>query len=828
MIKKIVIGIVLAIVLLSFYNDRAAKYVELLEGRMNSYPSEKVYIHHDKPIYAAGDDLWFKVYLVDARSHLPSVLSRLVYVDLVNDQDSIIAHRSIKIDSSFSSGDISIPFEVEAGDYLLRGYTNYMRNYDPAFFFNKQIRIIGSGNELDDLNDATEADDSKVDLDFFPEGGDLTTGLKSKVAFKCVNSKGYGVEVVGNIVDNNGEQVAILKTLHNGMGYFEITPGVDLDYSAVIQVNGANQKFQLPKVQKEGFALRVNATNKDYFTIKVDHKDAAKIEGAFIIGHIRGEPFIVLQDLESGKLLKLSKGDLPEGVTHITLFDAKSKPVAERLIYIDNDKSVLHLQPKLNKSDIAIKEYVEIDLNIEKGLLDTVGLANLSVAITDRSLLPSKDASDISNYLLLDSELTGSVEDAQFYFTDRNKKKRFLLDLVMMTNGWRRFNWTDIIENKEPSLSFPPESGFEVSGTVTKSNKPDQTVSADIFMTVMNQEFMMNQMTTESDGRFVFSELPIEGSVPLVLQANEHNAKKKRKNKDDGPSGKRNVDIILDPPSYPSYDHLPLQINGLIDRIDNYGQYEDVLQSKLELNKMLSGELSVDLSEVTVKGKRISAEKKLDRPGQLYSEPSNRLILDSLPGIIPSQTVFDIIRTRVPGVEILGTPGIDAEFRIRGIKSINLSSTAMVMVDGMQTNAIYLNTLIADQIEYIDVIKGLSRTAVFGEAGSSGVVAIYTKLASGVPRKLNESVNGILNSTFEGYYLAREFYMPNYEISPSNQGLPDIRPTLYWNPNVDIDQNGKATLGLFTAQKSSTYSIDIQGMTRNGVPVVGSLDFEVR
>ncbi|MFT6807541.1 MAG: TonB-dependent SusC/RagA subfamily outer membrane receptor [Saprospiraceae bacterium] len=160
-------------------------------------------------------------------------------------------------------------------------------------------------------------------------------------------------------------------------------------------------------------------------------------------------------------------------------------------------------------------------------------------------------------------------------------------------------------------------------------------------------------------------------------------------------------------------------------------------------------------------------------------------------------------------MSVIGVPGIDAEFRIRGISSINLPTTATVLVDGMPASTGYVNSLTADRIEYIDVIKGLSKTAIFGAAGANGVIAVYTKALGGQRRENQISVNGILNSSLDGYYLAREFYTPNYLISPNNQGLPDFRPTLYWNPNVVIDQKSKAILEFYTAQKTSTYRVDV-------------------
>ena len=828
MILKPLLSFIFGAVLLGFINDTSTQYIELLQERVATFPNEKVYIHQDKPVYVAGDDLWFKVYLVDARSHLQNTPSRLVYVDMIDQSDSIIATRAIKIDTSFSCGDITLPADLKTGSYTLRGYTNYMRNFDEAFFYSKRLKVIGT-DDVKNISMSQEEEKGSISMDFFPEGGDLALGLKSKVAFKSIGEDGLGKKVEGKLVDDVGNQIAIVRSLHRGMGYFEMTPEAGRSYKAVIQNEGREFEFALPTIKEEAYVLQVNTSHKDYITLRVSHSDPSKLENTFVIGHIRGEPAMILQSLENGKLLRLPKSEVPEGVLHLTLFDNKSRPTAERLVYVDNEKSVLDVDAKLESSRLAPKSLAKVVLNIDGALIDTVGIANLSVSITDKSLLPTLSGSDIANYLLLDSELSGSVEDIQYYFVERTRKKRVLLDLVMMTNGWRRFNWKDIIDKKEPSLSFPPESGFEIKGTVTKKNKSDKPLSADLFLTVMTEQFQMHQLKTGANGRFAFSELEIDGTAPLVLQANESKTKKKsKKGKDDGPSGNRNVDIILDSIIYPANNLKPFQMIGFAERDPDYGDYKQVLDSKLELDKFLEGEMSVDLSEVTVKGKRITREQTYDRPGQLYKDPDNRIILEDIPGLVPTRTVYDIVRTRVPGVEIIGIPGIDAEFRIRGISSINLSSTAVVLVDGVQVSSSYVNTLVAEQIEYIDVLKGLSKTAIYGAAGANGVVAIYTKSVGSLRRPNRKSVNGVLNSSVNGYYQAREFYVPDYLASPNNQGVPDIRPTLYWNPNVTIDQSGEAILEFYTAQKQSTYRVDIQGLTKNGIPVIGGMEFEVQ
>ncbi|MBK6284261.1 MAG: hypothetical protein IPF54_17940 [Draconibacterium sp.] len=129
------------VVLFSFkvcYSQEVSDFARL---RNANFPQEKIYLHIDKTLYTAGDDLWFKVYLVDAGTHKPEALSTVVYVDLLNPLFEIVTTKTIKIDEGCGNGDFKLPIDLGSGEYTVRAYTTYMRNFDDAFFFRKKIYI---------------------------------------------------------------------------------------------------------------------------------------------------------------------------------------------------------------------------------------------------------------------------------------------------------------------------------------------------------------------------------------------------------------------------------------------------------------------------------------------------------------------------------------------------------------------------------------------------------------------------------------------------------------------------------------------------------------
>jgi len=144
--------ILLAVIILSFISfsafsineDPFAALLKKLEEFTKRHTQEKVYLHLDKPYYAVGDDIWFKAYVVDAKSSAPSTISNILYVELINDKDSITTQIKLPIESGITWGDFKLADTLKEGNYRIRAYTQWMRNANPDFFFDKTIKIGNS------------------------------------------------------------------------------------------------------------------------------------------------------------------------------------------------------------------------------------------------------------------------------------------------------------------------------------------------------------------------------------------------------------------------------------------------------------------------------------------------------------------------------------------------------------------------------------------------------------------------------------------------------------------------------------------------------------
>ncbi|WP_460502481.1 MG2 domain-containing protein, partial [Hymenobacter agri] len=229
---------------------------------------EKAYLHLDRPYYAAGETVWFRAYAVEADSHRPDTLSKVLYVDLMSAQRRVL-QRTLRLQAGQASGDFTLPDTLAAGTYQLRAYTSWMRNAGPDFFFARSLAVLGAGSPTQ----ASETGHPTTpDVHFYPEGGNLVAGMEGEVGFKAVDQRGHGIAVQGTVLDARGQTVALLKTQHLGMGSFQFTPAEGQQYRAVLTLpGGATTEVPLPCAQPAGYGLHVSET-ADEFVVRMQRR----------------------------------------------------------------------------------------------------------------------------------------------------------------------------------------------------------------------------------------------------------------------------------------------------------------------------------------------------------------------------------------------------------------------------------------------------------------------------------------------------------------------------------------------------------------------------
>lgn len=793
-----------------------------LETYQTYYPQEKVYIHHDKSYYVSGETLWFKAYLVDASQHSFLTPSQIVRVELVADNGKILKELISKIENGGAAGDFYIDPEWTAGTYILRAYTQYMRNYEEVAMFQKEIRIYPSIEKAKFAirQSKNKSTSKEFNVQFFPEGGDLVASLSSKVSFKATDEQGKGITITGQVVDEKDVAVTKLISFPLGFGFFKFKPNFGKTYKAVVMYEGETKTFDLPTALSEGYVLQINNQKAEEAVLQVKTTHPSGLKDAFLIGHIRGQIFCRLSSLEVGTIYRLPKVDLPSGVAHFTLFNGAGVPIAERLLFIDNDPDTDAIL-STPKSDFSKRE--KVTLAVELPATETFQLANLSISVTDQYIAPSLSSDRaIKSYLLLESEVKGAIENPSYYFDQTNSHRAQILDLLLLTQGWRRFTWQDLLSNSLPSFDYPIENHFTISGIVTKKGNKNKPIKADVLFSSLAKDMKYNKVTTEEDGRFVFDNLHFTDTTTIILQANQYKSKRKKKKEELQAEGNRKVDIHLDEYPSPSLDKtsvFPFQDT------DFQIQEQEVYDIDFARLQTLADEniWEIDFEEVVVRGRRKEQLEEWHKGRSLYRAPDNRVHLDSFPSVYHTN-IFDFLKGKVPGVEIIGT-GFEKTARIRGTNSISLNTTATILFDGMQVESSLANSIDPSRIAFVDVIKSYEKVSIYGEAGSGGIIALYSR-PPGEMKGKKVSQNGVLNVKHPGYYQAREFYSPVY--LADGVANKDYRVTLYWNPIIYLKEKERAaTLEFYTADRATEYEVKLEGVTDTGKIFVENLRFTV-
>jgi TonB-dependent SusC/RagA subfamily outer membrane receptor len=813
--------------LFAFSNeDLIDKLVAKLEKYTREAPQEKVYLQTDKPYYMAGETIWMKGYLFESRSHSVDSVSRVLYVDLIDQQKGkIIYQRILKCGAGMTHGDIALGDSLTEGMYQLRAYTNYMRNFPESFFFTKDIKIW-QGSVKSRADDSKIAEFAKIsDLQFLPEGGNLVNGLDSRVAFKAVNIAGKGVDCNGFILENEKDTVGVIKAEHLGMGFFNLTPEAGKTYTAKIMgLDGKYAAFPLPVASEQGYVMAVdNATSKENVKVFVfNSSPKAESSGELVvIAHQRGKVCFVGKGAESKKSFS---ANIPrskftdDGIVQLTLFDAKGNPRAERLIFVSQNRQV-NLKVSLDKNSYKTREKVTLSLEATDAEGKPVA-GNFSVAVTDGSqVLTDPNQENMLTYLLLGSDiktshnpndyysiLRGNIEQPAYYFDKNNAEASRHLDILMMTHGWRRFTWSDVLAEKYPKFENLLETGLSVTGKVLR---PNGKISNNAMMTLMlkpKEGTPIFTMTTgDSLGRYGFYDLDFTDTSSVMVQATKE-------------KGGKNLDVTVDPYSPPMVRIIKSPFNPIEFDARDLALFLKKANEAIELEKKLKLDKNQMLEEVVVRAKK---EKPVDNR-KIYGRASNSVEVTEQ-NCVGYQNVFQLLQGKVPGVQVVGNSVI-----IRGASSFQSSNSPLYVLDGITSDDVGLIQNIPPcDVETIDVLKG-AEASIYGSRGANGVISVLTRRGGSNRDYSKDIIPGVITTKKLGYSIAREFYAPKYDVQKQEHVRPDFRSTLQWSPNVKTDANGKATLTFWNTDGIGNMLIIAEGVGANGRVGVGKHEYIVK
>lgn len=791
---------IITLLFVGSFNVTAQRFDTLFTKLNSQYQQEKLYLHFDRALYTPGETIWFKAYLFT--DNYPSQLSKTIYAELVGKSGKVIQFKSSPVLSSSAAAAFDIPANFSGAEIYVRAYTKWMLNFDSTFIYTKAIPLTTLKKTAKEISTSNS-------ITFFPEGGDLVQDVISRIAFKAVNNIGLPVKVSGDIVNKTGQKLMSFISAHDGMGVFQLEPKAGEIYKATwTDETGKTNETLLPTAKSTGLALEVN---NNLLQIEFNIKRSPIVSAPY--------PFVYVVVQMNQKLLFKAKANiaksasvpgiipsdnLPAGIVQVTLFSPDEKPIAERITFINNTGSSFITDLNTAVKDLDKRKKNILQINVP----DTIA-TNLSIAVTDAELNKITQTENILSHVLLTSDLKGYIHNPAYYFSSDADSVADHLDLVMMTNGWRRFNWENLLANKWPKLLYAPENYLAVEGLVSGPNKTmlfNKEVTAIVEFKNKKREYITTAINP--GGKFRFPEMVFYDTARLFYQFN--NDKKKTL------TASAKFDIKTNLLRTSLSGKLDNSLHPALNNIDTY-----LLTKNLEIYKeqitATEFEKVKTLKEVIVNVKQKTKQQILDEEytsGSFSGGNSKTILPEDDPAFLASASLLDYLQGRVAGLQV------DPNATENAINRRGLVTSLFVNEISQQTISMITDGKLVEDASYVSRIpmSDVAMVKIFeppfvgaSGSGAGGAIAIYLK--KGITQY---GPRGLDYINIAGYSPVKEFYSPDYSKAdaPTNS---DLRKTLYWNPFVVTDKtNRRVMISFYNNDITKKIKIIIEGCNADG------------
>ncbi len=861
--------------------DDIMDYVRNIINFNREYPQEKVYLHMDNRSYYIGDTIWFKAYVMNATTLHPTQLSGVLYVELLNEKGVEIEHKKLRMENGMCHGEFVLKENYRTGYYEIRAYTRYMLNWgnEPRTwtiikesFTGRSARYYSEGiTRQDVVEDANhcifsrvfpvymhperpgiyknemkwypmhtllafpeetnpELADDSLRISFFPEGGHLVAGLSSAIAFEVTDEMGSKREICGWITEGKDKEIARFSTTGRGRGVFTLCPQRRKNYTAHVEYKGKHYRYSLPTTIKEGATLHMQPPIGDgdaSFYVTVSDKYEKELLGWTLQcrGVLMAFDTITLNNNVTCRI-DIARKELRSGVNQLTLFTAYGEILADRLFFVSppQQSPILHV----NNLPDSVAPYEEIELNLHLNNPNgwfTQGHFSLAITDSDERGENTHDTRDIRSELLLASDLKGFVENVDSYFRHTNDTAMASdIDLLMMVQGWRRYEWVNMSGCKEFVCQYPPEKGLEIDGYVISDIVTQEYfVRADKYKRIPNVKVridMRSNMVRHKDlciadslGRFHFDiDKHFYDKAFLTIRLSKND------------STSRAMNLLTRMFASPLKYSVPVLQRAFSPAPTIYSYYQ--LHSPEHHAQLHLEDWSMDeiIDEVEIKRKhKQKGEINYENPDMVvsYFEEWNKLIDRGIPlaNFYPEEALWDFaiqINPENPSNEMtlhysLGRANVWG----RTIQKDSLSGKGrgFAMHYYMPKYIrVYSNLL----------TRGNSPLAI--DRQTAHRIHAHLEVESYSPKESPYRApymlrNGTRQTYFEGYSRVASFYSPDY----SGCALPDTadyRRTLYWNPDVWTDHQGRASVTFYNNKNTKHLHVRAEGFTRYGEFIV--------
>lgn len=775
--------------------SNAQQFQDKLISSLDSFsllrPQEKTYLQTDRNVYITGQSIFFKAYvLLDEK---PTILSKIVYAELVTENGQIVEKKMIKLSNGTASGSFDVKNTFPSNDYFLRCYSLWMLNF-PDFIFERKIHILNTVNQVP----ASKYAAPNITCNIYPEGGDLVNGIKNKVAFKATRFGLQNNSFSGELIDNKNSKIDSFKSVHDGMGYFEFIPEQGKSYKILINSFGTQQEFILPAAKNEGIIISADNNSAGKVFVKVERNENNKnVYNKLIVVAQINNNIVYMGKLnmdESLDAVAIPKKDLPSGIMQITVFTEDRKPLVERLVFISNySLNNEIIKPIATTFEKRKKNSLIVDVSAYKNL-------QAAVAVTNNETETFTTGTNILATLLLTNDLKGILFNPGYYFKDKEPSTLQHLDLLMMTNGWRRFKWDEIINNKFSTLKYPFERSLSVSGKVLQSNGKSVLKAAKINLIINGEDStkIVSEAVTNESSTFIVDNIDFKKEATIYYQGTNTNNKEAI------------VSVSFNPP------YFDLLEKGKINNQENL-----LSEYSFGVSNYFGNILKQKYTSDSIKGKTLETvvvkTKKRSVTDSLNTKYASDFFYDSDQTLAVNATYFDMfqyLRSAVPGILINKTDtGTQVSFsRYQGLDFFSenggSSGVQFYLNEIAVTNDVIESLSVAD-VGLVKIFKGSTAIAL---GATNGAIAIYTKKDKSFRDWRKKGFDFIKRS---GYSVSKEFSEIDYSKVNNESSFSDIRPTIYWNPNIMV-KDGKANIDFYNDDNCTSFKIVVEGVDENG------------
>jgi hypothetical protein len=771
------------------------QYIKNLDSFYRYTPLEKAFLHTDKDWYFPAETIWFKAYVTvdDERNEL----SRIIYAELTDSKGKVIEKTRWKLQQMQAKGDIYLSKELKPGFYILRAYTLYMLNYKEVID-EKIITILSDSTAQTKSDGSTSAPVAYI----MPEGGKIVTNLASKVAYKLTLPNQLPLQqTTVKVTDDDNNIIYEGTPIHDGMGFFDITPLPSKKYKLSFDLNGIIYTKDLPSIDSSGVVLTADNRNANKIFLSIATNNTSVYSKAVVTAQMNGVTVYAQNyDLSEGFAAgAIDKKNLPNGVLTITCFTSTMVPLCERLIYIHKYKSP-DLQFKMDALHVGAKVKNQFFIS---GFTDST-LVSIAVTDADEPLTPFTNHNIIS-YFLLGSEVKGYVHNPFYYFRKQDSSTFAHLDLVMLTNGWRRFKTTDIVRGKMPLIQFYPETGIAITGTVK-----------DQFRKKLNTGGIVNAIIKTDDSVTIYTDAVFSENGKFIISGLDFKKRAKLYVKEIPEHKGLTTALDIDAASIDTLNNIAHFKHELYKtQIDTTGKISNPIAAKFKFKKTNPNELA----EIIVTGKSKTREEKLtdEYASEQFKQSEYSYTVDSN---IAYFSIWQFLQANVPGLNVGSGHDPNVNFnRYAGLREASTGADQTFVEDingGKSSIAFYLNEVLVPIESVTDLnpkdvaLIKVNRNPNIGLNNPNGSIFIYTRKGALYGR-------GIFNQKMiTGYNSAKEFFHPVYE-QPESISVSDLRTTLYWNPDLKINNNS-SLIQFYNNDVTKRFRVIVCGLSKDGYP----------